>query len=553
MSAITVFQARKIITMDPGRPAADSIAVRDGRIVSVGTRDSIGPWLRRYEHVFDDSFADRIIVPGFIDPHTHLSQSGGYMLLNYVGPIPSPGAEGINPALPTREAVCNRLRELDLELKDPDEPLFAWGYDAAMQGGHLDRGALDTISSERPVSVLSYAPHFVYTNSAMLRLLGATPELKIHGVGRTDDGRLNGVFTEIEAIGYALAPFHGKILRPEQARQGLRRLADVAKAAGVTTTADMLFGMRNFESEWRTHQEVVGNESFPLRMLLVPWEAPIREKFAADPGSFMSDLESRASEKLRFHGVKFFSDGSYPSMSLRLKYPGYLDGGNGLRADIPWDQLAQRMLPFWKAGVQIHAHANGDEAIEAVLDALARLQSIHPRFDHRFTIEHYCISSPDQARRLKALGGLASVNPYFVHYRSQLHSEHGFGPDRSEATARLGSLEREGVIFALHSDFSLVVAPIHPLTAVWIAVNRIAADGTTVQAPGERIGVERAFRAITIDAAYVLGLERELGSLEAGKLADFTILDDDPFTCDVKSIHEIGIWGTVLAGRKQPA
>lgn len=98
-----------------------------------------------------------------------------------------------------------------------------------------------------------------------------------------------------------------------------------------------------------------------------------------------------------------------------------------------------------------------------------------------------------------------------------------------------------------------MVAPIHPLTAVWIAVNRIAADGTTVQAPGERIGVERAFRAITIDAAYVLGLERELGSLEAGKLADFTILDEDPFSCDVKSIHKIGIWGTVLAGRKQPA
>jgi predicted amidohydrolase YtcJ len=211
------------------------------------------------------------------------------------------------------------------------------------------------------------------------------------------------------------------------------------------------------------------------------------------------------------------------------------------------------MLPFWKAGIQIHCHANGDEAVDASLNALARLQNIQPRFDHRFTLEHYCISTPDQARRLKALGGLASVNNYFVHYRSQLHSEEGFGPDRSEAVARLGSLEREGVIFALHSDYSLVLVPLHPLTAAWVAVNRIALDGKTVLAPGERISVERALRAITIDAAYVLGAEQKLGSLEPGKLADFAILESDPFAVDPINLKDIEIWGTVLGGRLQPA
>lgn len=215
--------------------------------------------------------------------------------------------------------------------------------------------------------------------------------------------------------------------------------------------------------------------------------------------------------------------------------------------------MADRMEPYWRQGLQIHCHANGDEAVDVTLDALAELQRRHPRFDHRFTIEHYCISTPEQARRLKALGGVASVNNYFVHFRSQLHSEVGFGPDRSEAVARLGSLEREGVVFALHSDFSLVVVPLHPLTAAWVAVNRIAKDGHTVLGEGERIGVDRALRAITIDAAYVLGCEREVGSLEPGKFADFAILEEDPYEVDPMRLKDIAIWGTALGGRLYPA
>ncbi|HKF30694.1 MAG TPA: amidohydrolase [Candidatus Binataceae bacterium] len=552
MSDITVFVARRILTMDPGRPTASAIAVRDGRILSVGTIESMQPWLRRYSHTIDETFANLVLLPGFIDPHTHLSQSGAYMFLNYIGPIPSPGPDRINPALPTREAVMARLHELHAEIRPASEPLFAWGFDPGMQGGHLHRDELDLISRQRPVAILSYAPHFVYANSAMLKLLGADESLQMHGLGRDPDGRLNGRFIEMEALNYALAPLRGHFVGADKHELGLRRMAQVAQHAGVTTTADMLFGARNFESEWRLQNSVVSDPDFPLRMVLVPYEAAIRKRFEEDVAAYVADLDARATDKIRFHGVKFFSDGSYPAMSLRLRPPGYLDGGNGLRGDIPWDNLAERMLPFWNAGVQIHAHANGDEAIDAVLDALAKLQAIHPRFDHRLTIEHYCISTPDQARRLKALGGLASVNCYFVHFRSQIHSEQAFGPDRAEATARLGSLEREGVTFALHSDFSLVVAPLDPLLAVWIAVNRIAADGVTVQAPGERIGVERALRAITIDAAYVLGMEREIGSLEVGKFADFSVLSDDPTAVDRSAVRDLRVWGTVLGGRLKP-
>ena len=432
------------------------------------------------------------------------------------------------------------------------KPLVAWGLDPALQGGHLDRDELDRISSERPMWLISYAPHFVYVNSAALARIGVKQDTTVHGVQRHADGRLNGVFVEIEATRLALAGMAAETSKGGGAA-GLRRMGETARRAGVTTTAEMVFGWTDFDLEWAMHAEAVNTPAFPLRMALVPLENPLFKKHGAKSAEFLHSLRSRDSDKLFFHGVKFLSDGSFPAMSLRLNFPGYLDGGNGLRNDVPWDQLHERMLPFWTAGIQIHCHANGDEAVDASLDALARLQALHPRFDHRFTIEHYCISTPEQARRLKALGGVASVNNYFVHYRSQLHSEHGFGPDRSEAIARLRSLEREDVVFALHSDFSLVVVPMHPLTAAWIAVNRLALDGRTVMAPGERIGVERAIRAITIDAAYVLGLERQVGSLEPGKFADFAILDEDPFNVDPMRLKDIGVWGTALSGRLQPA
>lgn len=552
MNTITVFPARKVITMDPGRPVAEAIAVMDGKVLSTGSLTSMRPWLSRHPHVIDDTLKTMVILPGFIDPHTHFAMSSGLLAMLYVGPIESPGPGGMNPALLTHEAVLARLREADRHEKDPTKPLVAWGLDPALQGGHLHRDELDTISRTRPIWVIAYAPHFVCLNTAALARSAVPDGTVVRGVQRYEDGRLNGVFAESEATQLAATGMPVE-MSPEGGVRGLRLMADVARRAGVTTTAEMGFGFRDFELEWAAHATAVNDPAFPLRMALVPFEGPLYRTHASNAADFLLGVADRNSDKLFFHGIKYLADGSLPAMSARVDFPGYLDGSNGLRGDVPWNELPERMLPFWNAGIQIHCHANGDEAVDAALGALTGLQRMHPRVDHRFTIEHYCISTPDQARRLKALGGVASVNNYFVHYRSQLHCDVAYGPDRSEAMARLGSLEREGVVFALHSDFSLVVVPMHPLTAAWVAVNRLARDGTTVVAPGERIGVDRALRAITIDAAYVLGLERVLGSLEPGKWADFAVLEEDPYAVDPIALKDIRVWGTALSGTPQPA
>ncbi|MFP6697852.1 MAG: amidohydrolase [Alphaproteobacteria bacterium] len=549
MDRLTVYTARQIHTMDPGRPVAKAIAIAEGRIVSVGTLDSMAPWLRRVGHDIDDRFKNDVLMPGFIDPHTHLRMSGTFMGLHYVGPIDSHGPQGPVTGLPARDDVLGRLQTLVQETNDPRSPIITWGYDPGMQGGHLDRDMLDEISAEVPIWVLSYAPHIVYTNTPMMARTGVAEDTEAHGIGRYASGRLNGWFIESRAVGQATRPVQREVYRAGFGREALQRQAQVAVRNGITTVADLAWGFESFENEWDDHAALANDDGFPLRMLLIPFDARLVAKFGADRFDYLASMRTQGTDKLAVHGVKFINDGSYPSMTLRLNFPGYLDGEVGLAGETPWADMVDCMLPYWQAGIQIHSHANGDQTVDMTLDTLAELQLRHPRFDHRFVIEHYCISTVAQGRRLGALGGLASVNPYFVHYRSLIHADSGFGPDRAEATARLGTLAEAGVTFALHSDFNLVVGPMAPLTAAWIAVNRIAADDQTVMAPGECISVDRALRAVTIDAAFVLRRDHEIGSLEVGKLADLAVLDNDPYAVAPSALRDIAVKGTILSGK----
>ena len=549
MEDITVYSAAQVHTMDPGRPQASAVAVSGGKIVSVGSIESMQPWLRRYPYSIDDRYRDKVLMPGFIDPHTHLRLSGTYMGLDYLGPIDSAAPGGIRKGLPNRDAVLNQLRALVAEHDNPNIPITAWGYDPASQAGHLDRDMLDQISDSVPIWVIAYAPHIVYANTPMIEMIGVNDDSVGHGIGRYPDGRLNGWFVETEATALAARPVAKQVYGPNAGRAAIDRMGAVAKGAGVTTTADLVWGMADgFEPEWNDHVSAISEGTFPLRIFMIPFEPKLVKEFGSEMLQFLESKRAEGNDRLNTHGVKYVNDGSYPSMTLVMNEPGYLDEDGAHTGEVPWEDMVDRMLPFWKAGVQIHSHANGDRTLDMTLDTLESLQRIHPRFDHRFTIEHYCISSPAQARRLAALGGQASVNIYFVHFRAQLHSEHGFGPDRSEATARLGSLQRAGAPFALHSDFNLVVTPLSPLLAAWCAVNRLGADGETVMAPGERISVDSALRAITIDAAYILNRDDRLGSLEVGKHADFTILNDDPYEVAAKEIKDIEVHDTVLEG-----
>ena len=206
MSRNKVYVAKRIRTMDEGRPLAEAVAVRDGRIVSVGTLETMRSWLEKDDYEIDRTFADKVLFPGFIDPHTHLQASGILMGMVYIGPIDQHGPNGFDQGLGSRAAVLEKLRKTSDELTNRKTPLLAWGFDPALHGGQLHRDELDEISATRPIWTMTHAPHVVVANSPMLEKIGVDETTNVYGVERYGNGRLNGQFIEMGATSLAMRP-----------------------------------------------------------------------------------------------------------------------------------------------------------------------------------------------------------------------------------------------------------------------------------------------------------------------------------------------------------
>lgn len=543
MSIINVFTAKAIYTMEPSAPKATATAVRDGQILEVGSLDSMKPWLSRHRHEIDTTFEDKIILPGFIDPHLHPSMAAVLLPMHFITAMRWDLPWGRVEPTTTHEAYLARVAELANSI-DADV-FFTWGYHRNWHG-EVTRQKLDEVNAQRPIIVWHRSFHEVIMNSAAIEhfffdtdSVGNHPQIDLD----------KGIFFE-NGLRIAINALNPILMSPKHFGIGMQRLKKVLHFGGHTLIGDMGIGIFNFDMEWQSALATFDKDDTPFRV-----HYTVNAAALVDDGGFEKVLEfarglpALNKEKLFFTDhIKFFTDGAFFSQLMMVGPPGYLDGHEGEWLMVP-ETFESAVRIFWQAGYKIHVHCTGDLGLELALDVLEKMQDEKPRFNHRFTIEHLGLSTPEQVRRMANLGAIASVNVYYLHELSAVYARDALGTERAHQMARLGTLKRHGVPFALHSDYTM--APAMPLNSAWVAATRLNAENEVV-APEEIISVEDSLRAITIDAAYVLGLENEVGTLRAGKRADFTILEDDPFECNPRDLRDIQLWGTLLGGQPFP-
>ena len=274
----------------------------------------------------------------------------------------------------------------------------------------------------------------------------------------------------------------------------------------------------------------------------------------ADAADLLVELVAGDTDKLRTVGLKLVLDGSIQGFTAKMDWPGYYSGtdiavDHGVWMTAP-DQLVDICRPFHERGINIHAHCNGDLTVDAWIDCVEQLLIERSWLDHRHTVQHCQLTKPAQYRRMAKLGMCANIFTNHLWYWGDEHHDITVGPERARRMEACRTAEREGVSFSIHSDAS--VTPLGHLHTMWCAVNRVTPSGR-VLGPDERISAASALRSVTLDAAYQLHLDQEFGSIECGKAADFTVLEDDPLTVDPMAIKDIGVWGTVVAGRPRPS
>ncbi len=548
---VTVFVARKVITMDAGWPSATAVAVRDGKILSVGSLEELEPWLKTAPYKIDRTFADKILLPGFIESHGHPLLGGTSItrpLLTYL-PTPNPYGPAF-PGVKTQAEAAAKLAEYVKQASSPNQTILAWGYDlVAMGGKHLDKTMLDQISTTQPLLVWDASEHFVYANNAALRKYKVTRDsTKTDGIMAGADGEPNGQFLGTTAAQPIISEALAEVLKPDVALGNMRFLVDLSRQNGITTTSELSYGVVNLPLEELVFDKYFNDPNNPMRCVVVADVASVTAAKGDQAMAFVKSLPSRNTDKLMFNGAKFYADDSFLSLGMAMENPGYTDGHQGIFI-VPPEKMVATWRPWWEAGFKIHVHSNGNASNQATINALDALMRLKPRIDHRFTLQHYGMSTADMARQLARLGGVVSVNPYYVYYRSEFNAPH-VGSDRAYTAARLKTLVDAGVPTALHADTP--VAPPRPLEEVWIAVNRFGLSGE-VRGPEERINVHQALRMVTIDAAFSLGVEDKVGSIAAGKYADFAVLEQDPYVVPGEKIRDIKVWGTVVGGQVFPA
>lgn len=520
-----------LITLDPAAPRAEAMAVSKGRILAVGSRADlesfVGPGTRTLEH------NGGVIMPGFVEPHVHLMSSA--LVFNGVdcSPYTNKTLDAVLAALksaaattPTGQAVVGQLYDPSLLPGQPD----------------LTADLLDQISTTIPIVVMNASQHFFYVNSAAYAAVGITASTPNPPGG--DYGARNGTLTGIVAEAAAMIPFMKALpaLTPEVIAKAITGIAAMAAKQGVTYTHEAATGAIVGSKEVDLMHQVFAQPGFPIRGSMSLWGLNLADFGAAGivPGS--------GDDRLRSQTIKWVSDGSNQGYTgfMRENYLGRETRGE---ANFTQAELEAHFAATVAAGWPIMCHANGDAAIDMVMAAFAATAKL-PAWDaaKRHRTEHSSLLHDEHIAAMAALGVTPSFLMNHVRLWGKVMRDEILGPQRANLLDRYASAVKAGIRASFHCDFS--VSPLGPLNYIATAAARTMADGGEVLNAAERVSVAQALKGSTIDAAWMCHADGLVGSLEAGKAADFVFLGDDPLAHEKEpdAVRDIAVQGTYSDG-----
>ncbi|MDZ4714261.1 MAG: amidohydrolase [Cytophagales bacterium] len=512
----------RIWTGNERLPLAEAMAIRGDSIVMIGSNTDVAAWegSKTETIVAGDG---QLIVPGFIDTHTHFVE-GGFRLAS----VQLRDAQ-------TPEEFIRRIA--DFAAKSEQGTWITGGdWDQQNWGGKMpDRSWIDSVTQNNPVWISRLDGHMALANTAAMKAAGVDEKVKDVAGGAIDrdrKGRLVGLFRDNAQglIGRAQPP-------PTAAQEdkALEAAMDYVASKGVTSVHSV-YGF------WAPMERARLQEKLRTRIYAGTTLSDWREL------NKKLKKEGRGDAWLRFGSVKEFVDGSIGSHTAAFFKPfvdAPKDSGFFL---MPPEELYRGIKSADSAGLHIMVHAIGDRAIHTLLNIFERVQHENGPRDRRFRMEHVQHLDPKDIPRFGTLGVIASMQPYHAIDDGR-YAEKTIGYERCKTTYAFRSLLDAGATLAFGSDW--FVAPPTPLEGIYAAVTRRTLDDKNPEGwiPEQKISVEEALRAYTIQAAYASFEEGIKGSLEPGKKADYVVLNKDITTIDPVTIRDVRVLRTVVGGK----
>ena len=526
--ATKIFYNGNVLTVDQANSVGSAVAINGDRILKVGSDREILAFADDKTEKID--LKQKTLIPGFYDAHGHFLADSELQA----------SCVDLNSApIGKCQTFADCIAVLKAKMKETPKGdwVQGYGFDDTMiaEKRFLTRHELDAVSKEHPVVARHISGHLWVANTMALEKFGYTKDTVDPAGGvirREADGTPNGVLEEAAMFGIAaiIPSLEKTALKKALSKNALRYASK-----GITTAIEAGFMKPAFIDA--TH-EVIVEKAFGIRLLCNCFH-----------GHYDAFSKMKVNDHIQLGGVKFLQDGSIQGYTAYLSKP-YHTPYNG---DASWigypimkkEDLFAMISKYHKQEIQIVIHTNGDQATEDVLDALEAAQKEFPRFDPRVLLVHAQTVREEQFDRFKKLGVTPTFFTAHTYYWGDRHKALFLGPERAERQNAMQSALKRGIVCTSHCDTP--VTPIDQLLSMWVCVNRVSSTGQLIGAD-HRISAVEALRAHTINGAWQNFQEKDKGSLEPGKFADFAVLDTDPTTCDPMKIRDIKVLATYLGG-----